>query len=32
MGLPSQEDRRKAFEEEQRRLDPKRKPGDPFIA
>jgi hypothetical protein len=32
MGAPSQEDRRKAFEEEQRRLNPKWKPSDPFIA
>jgi len=31
MGAPSQEDRREAFEAEQRRLNPKWKPGDPFM-
>ncbi len=31
MGVPSEEDRRRAFEEEQRRLNPKWKPGDPFV-
>jgi hypothetical protein len=30
MGLPSQEDRRKAFEHRQRMLNPRWKPGDPL--
>jgi hypothetical protein len=30
IGIPSEEDRRKALEEEQRRLNPKWKPGDPI--
>ena len=30
MGIPSQEDHRKAFEDQQRMLNPRWKPGDPF--
>lgn len=31
LGFPSEEDQRKAFEDHQRLLNPKWKPGDPFI-